>query len=51
MEAVDRGELVSLMEPLLIGERCRDRPQLTDLALELPQKSAGFLFRYNNRKE
>ena len=51
MEAVDRGELVSLMEPLLIGERCRDRPQLTDLALELTQKSAGFLFRYNNRKE
>ncbi len=40
--AQDRGELVSLMEPLLIGEGSRYRGGLTDLALELVQKSAGF---------
>lgn len=38
----DRGEAVSLMEPLLIGEGSRHRAGLTDLALELAQKSAGF---------
>lgn len=40
--AKDRGEAVSKMEPLLIGEGSRHRPALTDLALELAQKSAGF---------
>jgi Fic family protein len=40
--AVDRGEPVSLMGPLLIGEGSRHRAELTDLALELAQKSAGF---------
>jgi len=40
--AEDRGELVSLMEPLLIGDGSRHRSGLTDLALELAQKSAGF---------
>ena len=30
------------MEPLLIGESSRHRTALTDLALELAQKSAGF---------
>jgi len=40
--AVDRGELVSLMEPLLVGEGSRHRGALTDLALELAQKSTGF---------
>jgi len=40
--AEDRGELVSLMEPLLIGEGSRYRGGLTDLALELAQKSTGF---------
>ncbi|MEO7205997.1 MAG: Fic family protein [Steroidobacteraceae bacterium] len=30
------------MEPLLIGQSSRHRPALTDLALELAQKSAGF---------
>lgn len=40
-EAADRGELVSLMEPVLLGERCRPRAAITDLALELAQKSAG----------
>lgn len=41
-EANDRGEPVSMMEPLLIGERSRHRGMLTDLALELAQKSTGF---------
>jgi len=40
--AEDRGELVSLMEPLLISEGSRHRGGLTDLALELAQKSTGF---------
>ena len=36
----DRGEVASLMEPLLLGARHRER--LTDLALDLTQRSAGF---------
>jgi Fic family protein len=40
--AEDRGEPVSLMEPLLLGEGCRHRGALTDLALDLAQKSSGF---------
>lgn len=39
--AADRGENVSEMEPLLIREDSRHRAGLTDLALELAQKSAG----------
>lgn len=43
IEAVaDRGEPVSMMEPLLLGEGSRHRSSLTDLALELAQSSAGF---------
>ena len=38
----DRGEPVSLAEPLLIDAGSRFRGNLTDLALELAQKSAGF---------
>src|SRR6267142_3876107 len=38
----DRGETVGLMEPLLIGETSRHRGALTDLAVELAQKAAGF---------
>jgi Fic family protein len=38
----DRGEIVSLMEPVLIGDGSRHRGELTDLALDLTQKSAGF---------
>lgn len=38
----DRGESVSAMEPLLIGSDSRHRPALTDLAVELAQRSAGF---------
>src|ERR1039458_3581590 len=38
----DRGELVSVMEPLVIGDGSRRRAALTDLAFDLVQKSAGF---------
>ena len=38
----DRGEEEALMEPLLIGEGSRYRGRLTDLAIELVEKSAGF---------
>jgi len=40
--AQDRGESIAMMEPLLIGQDSRHRLALTDLALELAQKSAGF---------
>ncbi len=40
--AVDRREPVSLMEPLLIGDGCRQRGLLTDLTLDLAQRAAGF---------
>jgi Fic family protein len=40
--ADDRDELVSLMEPLLMGDGSRHRAELTDLALDLTQKSTGF---------
>jgi Fic family protein len=43
IEAVeDRGETTALMEPLLIDQASRHRAGLTDLALDLAQKSAGF---------
>jgi len=38
----DRGENVTLMEPMLISEDSRHRAGLTDLALELAAKAAGF---------
>src|ERR1700704_4938124 len=38
----DRGESIGLMEPLVISDGSRHRGALTDLALELAQKSAGF---------
>ncbi len=38
----DRGESIGLMEPMLIGESSKHRATLTDLAVELAQKSAGF---------
>ena len=38
----DRRETVGLMEPLLISESARRRRDLTDLALELAQRAAGF---------
>lgn len=42
INTVDRGELVSVMEPLLLGDASRYRAALTDLALDLTRKSAGF---------
>jgi hypothetical protein len=43
VEAVqDRGEAVAMMDPTLIAEGSKYRPGLTDLALELAQRSAGF---------
>src|SRR5216683_1202278 len=42
LAAEDRGQTTGLMEPLLIGETSRHRAPLTDLALELAQKAAGF---------
>jgi Fic family protein len=40
--ARDLGESTARMEPLLIGETSRHRGTLTDLAVELAQKAAGF---------
>jgi Fic family protein len=40
--ARDGGESISLMEPLLIGAGSMHRAELTDLALDLAAKSAGF---------
>ena len=40
--ASDRGENITLMEPLVIGDAARARSELTDLALELAQRSSGF---------
>jgi Fic family protein len=40
--AEDQGESTTLMEPFVLGEGSRHRPPLTDLALELAQRSAGF---------
>lgn len=40
--AVDRGESLSMMEPLLISLGSVHRKELMDLALELVAKSAGF---------
>jgi len=40
--AFDRGERTTLMEPLVLGEGSRHRAELTDLALNLAQRSAGF---------
>ncbi len=40
--ATDRGETVSLMEPMLVAEGSPHRGELTDLAIELAARSAGF---------
>ena len=40
--AEDRGESIGLMEPLLMLDGSRHRAALTDLTIELAQKSAGF---------
>src|SRR6266542_3242463 len=40
--ATDRGESLAMMEPMLIGEGSRHRGVLTDLAVDLAARSAGF---------
>lgn len=40
--AIDRNESTGLMEPLLIGESSRHRGPLTDLAVDLASRAAGF---------
>src|SRR5712664_3784608 len=42
IHAGDSGDSSSEMEPLLISDSSRHRGKLTDLALDLAQKSAGF---------
>ena len=42
IEPADRGELPTLMEPLLIREGSRHRAALLDLAFDLSRRSAGF---------
>jgi len=42
VEIEDRGEHISAMEPTVLGDGYRFRPRVTDLALELAQRSAGF---------
>jgi Fic family protein len=39
---VDRGETVGLMEPLILSYGSTHRPTLSDLAIELATRSAGF---------
>ena len=41
-DGADRGESVGLMEPLLIAGSSKYRTGLTDLAVELAARSAGF---------
>ncbi len=40
--AMDRGEPVSRMEPLLLSEGSRHRPALTDLSVDLAARASGF---------
>ncbi|ACB93971.1 hypothetical protein [Beijerinckia indica] len=39
---VDRGETIGLMEPMLVSESSKHRTALTDLAIELASRAAGF---------
>ncbi len=41
MVAKDRGEVIALMEPMLVRESAKDREELADLALELTARSTG----------
>lgn len=40
--APDRGESIGLMEPVRLGDDCRDRSKLSDMVVELARRSAGF---------
>jgi len=42
LEDMDRNEPIGLMEPLRLAESAAQRPALTDLAVELAARSAGF---------
>ncbi len=42
ISVVDRSESIGLIEPMLIGENERHRTALTDQAIELASRSAGF---------
>ncbi len=42
ISAAGRGESLGLMEPLLVSESSKHRTALTDVAVELAAKSAGF---------
>jgi len=42
LPVIDRGENLSMMEPLRISENSKYRTELTDLAMELAARSAGF---------
>ncbi len=42
LSPIDRGEHLSMMEPLLISEQSTHRKELTDLVLELVAASSGF---------
>ena len=42
MKRAGRGQAITAMEPLLIGEGSRHRGPLIDIAFDLAQKSAGF---------
>ena len=42
LAVMDRQETLALMEPMLIAEGSRHRGELTDLAVEVAARSAGF---------
>lgn len=42
MPVADRGERIELFEPLMVSESSRYRAELSDLALDLAQRSEGF---------
>lgn len=39
---IDRGESITMMEPLLISSNSKHRAELSDLAVELASHSSGF---------
>jgi Fic family protein len=41
-KGIDRGEPIGLMEPIVLSQGSSHRPALSDLALELATRSAGF---------
>ena len=41
-DIIDRGESITMMEPLLISSGSKHRGELSDLAIELASHSSGF---------